>query len=70
MEEEAEVREGAEEGDDDGQVDVGGEASGAPNVREEEVERVYEEGNEAGEEEEVVPMGYDVAVRGKDLVPP
>lgn len=70
MEGEEEIGDGAEEGDDNAQVDVEGDAGGAGDGGEVEVEGVDEEGDEAGDEEEVVPVGYDVAVRGQDLVPP
>lgn len=70
MKEEEKIGDGAEEGDDDSQIDVRGQASRASNIREEEVERVYKKSNEASEEEKVVPMGYDFAVRGEDLIVP
>lgn len=70
MEEVEEIGEGAEAGDDDGEFVVGGQASGAVDVGKVEVERVDEEGEDANDEEDVVPVGYDVAVRVEDLVVP
>lgn len=49
---------------------VGLEASGASDVREEEVERVNEERHDANDQEHVVPVGNDVAVGVEDLVAP
>lgn len=70
VEEVEEIGEGAEAGDDDGEFVVGGQASGAVDVGKVEVERVDEEGEDANDEEDVVPVGYDVAVRVEDLVVP
>lgn len=70
VEDEEEIGDGAEEGDGDAQAEVGGEAGGAGDRGEVEVERVDEEGDEAGDEEDVVPVGHNVAVWGQDLVPP
>lgn len=70
MEEVEEIGEGAEAGDDDSEFVVGGQASGAVDVGKVEVERVDEEGEDANDEEDVVPVGYDVAVRVEDLVVP
>lgn len=70
VEEEEAVRDGANEGDCDAQVAVRGQAGWATDGGEEEIERVYEEGDDAGDEEDVVPVGYDVAVGREDLVAP
>lgn len=64
------IGDGAEESDDDRQPGVGGEAGGAADGGKVEVERVDEERDEGGDEEDVVPVGDDVAVRFEDLVAP
>lgn len=70
VEEVEEVGDGAEHRDQDLEVGVGGEAGGAAHHGEEEVEWVDEEGDEAGQEEDVVPEGDNVAVGLEDLVVP
>lgn len=65
-----EVGDGAEEGDDDGEAGVVGEASVAADVGEVEVERIDEESGDADDEEDVVPVRNDVGVRVEDLVAP
>lgn len=70
MKEVEEVGDGAEEGDDDGQAGVVGEASFAADVGEVEVERIDEERGDADDEEDVVPVRNDVGVRVEDLVAP
>lgn len=70
MEHIEEVREGAEDGDNDAETRVGLETTRAPNGGKEEVERIYEESEQAGDKEDSVPIGNDVAVGIQDLVPP
>lgn len=70
MEEVEDIGDGAEEGDRGCEADVDGEARGAADVRSVEIERIEEEGEDGGDEEDVVPVGDDVAVRVQDLVPP
>lgn len=71
VEEVEEVGDGAEEGHKDGEVVAGGHARAvAFDAREVEIERVDEESDDAHDEEDVVPMRYDVAVRVEDLVVP
>ncbi|KAL6960625.1 hypothetical protein U1Q18_038389 [Sarracenia purpurea var. burkii] len=65
-----EIGERTEEGDGDAQTGVVAHASGAADVREVEVEGVDEESDEAGDEEDVVPQGDDLAVGIEDLVAP
>lgn len=70
MQDEKEIGDGAKEGDGDAEAGVGGEASGASDRGKEEVERVDEERENAGDEEDVVPVSHNVAVGCEDLVPP
>lgn len=70
VEEVEEVGERAEAGDDDGELVVGGQASCVADPRQVEIERVDEEGQNAYDEEDVVPMRYDIAVGVEDLVVP
>ena len=70
MEEVEEICDGAKERDGDAQAVVGGEAGGAADGGEVEVERVDEESNEGGDEEDLVPVADDVAVWVEDLVLP
>lgn len=60
----------AEERDRRGESDVDGETRGAADVRSVEIERIEEEGEDGGDEEDVVPVGDDAAVRVQDLMPP
>lgn len=50
-----EVRDGAQEGNRDGDIKVEANAARAADVKEVEIERVNEEGHEAGDEEDPVP---------------
>jgi len=62
-----EVGEGADGGDEDADAHVHGDAGGeAVGVEEVEVERVDEEADEAGDEEEAVPPEHDVVARVED----
>ncbi|KAG6395965.1 hypothetical protein SASPL_142099 [Salvia splendens] len=71
VEEVEEVGDGAEVGDEDGGGDVDVHAGGAVlNVGEVEVEGVDEEGDQARDQEDVVPQIDDVAVGVQDLVVP
>ncbi|KAG6398245.1 hypothetical protein SASPL_139700 [Salvia splendens] len=71
VEEVEEVGDGAEVGDEDGGGDVDVHAGGAVlNVGEVEVEGVDEEGNEARDQEDVIPEIDNVAVGVEDLVVP
>lgn len=67
MEQVEQIGEGTEERDGDAEGGVSGHTGGATDVREEEVEWVDEEGNEACDEEHMVPLGHQVAVRVEDL---
>lgn len=60
----------AEEGNDNAQIGVIDDAGRTADGGEEEVERVEEEGDERGDEEDVVPVSDDVAVGLEDLVVP
>lgn len=64
------VGEAAKERHGDPQAGVGGQASWASYGGKVQVKRVDEEGEEAGNEEDVVPVRDDVAVRVEDLVAP
>lgn len=70
MENVKEVSEGAEVGDCDGGFVIGGHASLAADVGEVEIERVYREGDEAGDEEDMVPKVDNVAAGIQDPVSP
>lgn len=70
VEEVEEVGEGAEEGDGPGGVVVSGHAGGATDVRQVEVEGIDKEGDEASDEEHVVPPVDDFPVGVEDLIPP
>lgn len=70
MEKEEAIADGANEGDGDAQTGEGGQASGTTNRGEEKIERVYKESDDTGDQEYVVPMGYNVAVGCEDLVAP
>ena len=70
VEEVEEICDGAKERDGDAQAVVGGEAGGAADGGEVEVERVDEESNEGGDEEDLVPVADEVAVWVEDLVLP
>lgn len=56
--------------DDDAQIGVVLEANRATDRREVEVERVDEEGGDTSEQEYMVPVSNNVAVRVEDLVTP
>lgn len=70
VEEVEEVGDGAEEGDEDAEAEVDVHAGGSGDDGEEEVERVDEHGEEAADEEDLVPSGHEVRSRVEDLVPP
>lgn len=65
-----EVSGGSQEGDEDAQSKVDLHAGGAADDRDEEVERVEEQGEEGGNEEEVIPSGDELGARVEDLAPP
>lgn len=64
------IGDGTEESDEDSQACFGGQASRAADGWEVKVERIDEEGEKTGEEEDVVPVGDDIAARVEDLVAP
>lgn len=70
MEEIEEVSEGAAECDCLGGAVVGGHASGTADMRQVEIERIDEERDETGYEEEVVPPVDDIPAGVEDLIPP
>lgn len=57
-----EIGDCTEEGDDSGEADVDGETRRTTDVRDVEIERIEEESEDGGDEEDVVPIGDDVAV--------
>lgn len=70
VEEVEEVGEGAEHVEETAEAAIGLEASRAADGGEEEVERVDEEREKAGDEEDLVPVSNNVAVWVEDLVMP
>lgn len=61
-----EVSDGAEEGDNDAEIDVDADAGGAADVEEVEVEGIDEEADEAGDEKDAVPAKNSVAAGVED----
>lgn len=64
------VGDGAEEGDENAEAEVDLHAGGAADFGEVEVEGVEEHGDEAGDEEDVVPFRHELRSGVQDLVPP
>lgn len=60
------VGHGSEDGDGEDHVGVDGHAAVAGDVENVEVEGIYEEGEEAGDEEDAVPLGDDAAAGVQD----
>lgn len=70
MKEGEQIDDGAEESDDDCEFDVEAHTAGAADDGEVEVERIDEERDQTGDEEDSVPSDHEIGVWFQDVIPP